>query len=379
MQGKAGNDRITEEMVLKELSTVQEPELHGDLVSLGMIKDVAIDGGKVDLTLVLTTMACPKKGQMTDECKEAVMRVPGVEEVTIQLAANTPRHAPGPGGVVQQNLLPTVRNAIAVASGKGGVGKSTVATNIAVCLAADGSRVGLLDADIYGPSVPTMLGVSEQPEILDEERIMPIRKFGVDTMSIGYVIEEGQSVIWRGPMVGKMLQQFMTSVEWGELDYLIIDLPPGTGDAQLTLTQSTQLAGGLVVSTPQAVALADVRRGAAMFEKVEVPVLGVVENMSTYICPNCGHEEHIFDHGGARAEAETLGVPFLGHIPIDLSIRQGGDSGVPVTVGDPDSAVSETFRNLARDLAATVSTQNLARQAAETERASGPRELPMVR
>ena len=379
MQGKAGNDRITEEMVLKELSTVQEPELHGDLVSLGMIKDVAIDGGKVDLTLVLTTMACPKKGQMTDECKEAVMRVPGVEEVTIQLAANTPRHAPGPGGVVQQNLLPTVRNAIAVASGKGGVGKSTVATNIAVCLAADGSRVGLLDADIYGPSVPTMLGVSEQPEILDEERIMPIRMFGVDWMSMGYVIEEGQSVIWRGRMVGMMLQQFMTSVEWGELDYLIIDLPPGTGDAQLTLTQSTQLAGGLVVSTPQAVALADVRRGAAMFEKVEVPVLGVVENMSTYICPNCGHEEHIFDHGGARAEAETLGVPFLGHIPIDLSIRQGGDSGVPVTVGDPDSAVSETFRNLARDLAATVSTQNLARQAAETERASGPRELPMVR
>jgi ATP-binding protein involved in chromosome partitioning len=274
-----------------------------------------------------------------------------------------------------------VRNPIAVASGKGGVGKSTVATNLAVCLAETGASVGLLDADIYGPSIPTMLGVTEQPEVLDDERILPIDKYGVRTMSIGYVIEEGQSVIWRGPMVAKMLQQFLSAVEWGELDYLIIDLPPGTGDAQLTLTQSVPLAGGLVVSTPQAVALADVRRGAAMFEKVEVPVLGVVENMSTYICPNCGHEEHIFDHGGAKAEADALGVPYLGEIPIDLSIREGGDSGVPVAVGHPDSPVSAAFRALAGDLAAQVSVQNLARsaeQAAKEKKKTG-RELPMVR
>jgi ATP-binding protein involved in chromosome partitioning len=244
----------------------------------------------------------------------------------------------------------------------------------------EGARVGLLDADIYGPSIPVMMGVNTQPEITDDELIIPIRKFDLELMSIGFVIPEEQSVIWRGPMVAKMLQQFLNGVKWGELDYLIIDLPPGTGDTQLTLTQSVPLAGGLIVSTPQAVALADVRRGISMFKKVDVPILGVVENMSTFVCPNCHHEEHIFATGGARAEAEKLGVPFLGEIPIDLAIREGGDSGVPVVIGRPDSPVALAFRKLARDTAAAVSVSNLsARKAERNEPISGGKELPMFK
>jgi len=313
------------------------------------------------------------------------MRIPGVREVTIDLTADTPRNARPASGkkvgdIVLQDMLPTVKNAIAVASGKGGVGKSTVSVNIAAALAMEGARVGLLDADIYGPSIPIMMGVTEQPEITDSEEIIPIRKYGIELMSIGFVIPEEQSVIWRGPMVAKMLQQFLSGVKWGELDYLIVDLPPGTGDAQLTLTQSVPLAGGLIVSTPQAVALADVRRGITMFKKVDVPILGVVENMSTFVCPKCGHEEHIFAYGGARSEAEKLGVPFLGEIPIDLSIREGGDSGVPVVVAHPDSPVGLAFRKLARDAAAAVSVSNLtARKAERHEPARTGKELPMMK
>ncbi|HNZ38397.1 MAG TPA: iron-sulfur cluster carrier protein ApbC [Candidatus Latescibacteria bacterium] len=376
---------VTKEMVVEALSKVNDPELHRDLVSLGMIRDVAVTDGAVKFTLALTTMACPLKSRMQEDCKTAVMRIPGVREVTIDVTADTPRNARPASGkkvgdIVLQDMLPTVKNAIAVASGKGGVGKSTVSVNIAAALAMEGARVGLLDADIYGPSIPIMMGVTEQPEITDSEEIIPIRKYGIELMSIGFVIPEEQSVIWRGPMVAKMLQQFLSGVKWGELDYLIVDLPPGTGDAQLTLTQSVPLAGGLIVSTPQAVALADVRRGITMFKKVDVPILGVVENMSTFVCPKCGHEEHIFAYGGARSEAEKLGVPFLGEIPIDLSIREGGDSGVPVVVAHPDSPVGLAFRKLARDAAAAVSVSNLtARKAERHEPARTGKELPMMK
>ncbi len=376
---------VTKEMVVQALSKVNDPELHRDLISLGMIRNIAVSDGAVKFTLALTTMACPLKGKMQEDCKTAVMRIPGVREVTIDLTADTPRNARPSSGkkvgdIVLQDMLPTVKNAIAVASGKGGVGKSTVSVNIAAALAMEGSRVGLLDADIYGPSIPIMMGVTEQPEITDSEEIIPITKFGIELMSIGFVIPEEQSVIWRGPMVAKMLQQFLSGVKWGELDYLIVDLPPGTGDAQLTLTQSVPLAGGLIVSTPQAVALADVRRGITMFKKVDVPILGVVENMSTFVCPRCGHEEHIFAYGGARSEAEKLGVPFLGEIPIDLSIREGGDSGVPVVVAHPDSPVGLAFRKLARDAAAAVSVSNLtARKAERREPAKTGKELPMMK
>lgn len=375
---------VTQQMVLDALGTVQEPELHRDLVSLGMIRDVTTCNGAVKFTLVLTTMACPLKGRIQDEAKAAVMSIPGVEQVNIELTSDTPRHVSRPQGtmvgqVVLQDLLPTVRNAVAVASGKGGVGKSTVATNIAVALAQDGAAVGLLDADVYGPSIPTMMGVRQQPEVTKDEKIVPIVKFGLQLMSIGFIIAEHQATIWRGPMVAKMLQQFLSGVLWGDLDYLIIDLPPGTGDTQLTLTQSVPLAGGLIVSTPQAVALADVRRGVAMFQKVDVPILGVVENMSVFVCPNCGHKEHIFAYGGARNEAEKLGVPFLGEIPIDLSIREGGDNGVPVTVGHPNSPVAEAFRTLAREMAAKISVHNLATRRDERSQPLQPGTgLPMV-
>ena len=383
----SADTNITEQQILDALGTVQEPELHKDLVTLNMVRDITICGGAVKFTIVLTTMACPLKSKITGDCEAAVRKVPGVEQVSIDLTSDTPSHAAPQRGqqsgqVVLQDLLPTVRNVVAVASGKGGVGKSTVATNVAAALARDGASVGLLDADIYGPSVPTMLGIEEQPRVTSDERIIPIEKHGMQIMSIGFIIEEGQSVIWRGPMAAKMLQQFLSGVVWGDLDYLVIDMPPGTGDIQLTLTQSVPLAGGLIVSTPQAVALADVRRGVAMFEKVDVPILGVVENMSTFICPNCGHEEHIFDYGGARSEAESQGVPFLGEIPIDPAIRESGDAGVPVVVGDPDGPVAQAFHTIAREMAAKISVQNIQKrrdERADSAPAAGGKELPLIK
>lgn len=392
MTGKQGANgetgTVTEQQVLDALSTVQDPELHRDLVSLNMIKDIVISGGAVKFTIVLTTMACPLKSKITGDAEAAVRQIDGVESVKIELTANTPsqmgrapQRGKKVGEITLQDLLPTVRNAVAVASGKGGVGKSTVAVNIAVALAREGASVGLLDADIYGPSIPTMLGIREQPHVTEDERIIPIEKYGIQVMSIGFILEDRQSVIWRGPMAAKMLTQFLEGVQWNDLDYLIIDLPPGTGDIQLTLTQNVPLAGGLIVSTPQAVALADVRRGVAMFEKVDVPILGVIENMSTFVCPKCGHEEHIFDYGGARAEAELHEVPFLGEIPIDLSIREGGDSGTPVVLGEPDSPVALAFQQIAKDMAAAISVQNLERRRKERNEpinVQGGKELPMA-
>jgi ATP-binding protein involved in chromosome partitioning len=380
----ATNDaKVTPEAVLQALGTVQEPELHDDLVSLNMIRNVEIEGGDVSFTLVLTTMACPMKAKMQDDAKAALMTIPGVTGVTVNLIAETPAHArPATGkqvgDIVLQDLLPTVKNAVAIASGKGGVGKSTVAVNIAVALAKEGSKVGLLDADIYGPSIPTMFDLNESPDVTQDEKIIPLRKYGVEIMSIGFMIPPDKGVIWRGPLVAKMIQQFLDGVEWGELDYLIIDLPPGTGDTQLTLTQNVPLAGGLIVSTPQAVALADVVRAVSMFQKVGVPILGVMENMSTFICPKCGHEEQIFDHGGAETEADNLGVTFLGSIPIDVTIRKGGDSGVPVVESHPDSAIAKAFTDLARAMAAKISVQNLGACKDERHEELGGKGLPMA-
>ncbi len=373
------NNELTKQQVLDALRTVDDPELHRDLVSLGMIRDVQIDGSKVSFTLVLTTMACPMKAKIQEDARQAVTKLSGVENVTINLTAETPkRPAPAQGSqVVLQDLIPSVKNAIAVASGKGGVGKSTVATNLALALAREGSSVGLLDADVYGPSIPTMMGISESPSVTQDEKIIPITKHGIELMSIGFMIPEKQSVVWRGPMVAKLLQQFLDGVEWGDLDYLIIDLPPGTGDAQLTITQSVPLAGGVIVSTPQAVALADVRRAVTMFEKVDVPVLGVIENMSVYVCPKCGHESHIFAHGGAKSEAENQGVPFLGEIPIDLAIREAGDAGEPVLARDPDSAVAKAFGTIARDVAGRISVRNVEARRQARAGAGGSQGLPM--
>ena len=374
------NEQVTVDAVMAALRTVDDPGLHKDLVTLNMIRDVKIESGTVSFTLVLTTMACPMKSKMQDEARTAVLGIAGVNEVNINLTAETAKSSRASvgqktGQITLQDLLPTVKNAIAVASGKGGVGKSTVSTNTAIALAKEGARVGLMDADVYGPSVPTMMGINQAPDVTPDEKIIPIRQYGIDMISIGFLIPEDQSVIWRGPMVAKLIQQFLEGVEWGELDYLIIDLPPGTGDTQLTLTQNVPLAGGLIVSTPQAVALADVRRAAAMFEKVDVPILGVVENMSTFICPKCGHEEHIFAHGGAAEEAKRLNVPYLGDIPIDVSIRKGGDAGVPVVESAPDSPVGQAFIRLARDMAGRISLANLSERRDER---SDSRELPTL-
>ena len=379
MAGSGGS--VAPEAVLEALGKVQDPELHRDLVSLGMIRDVVVDSGKVSFTLALTTMACPLKGKIQDDAKAAVTAIPGVSDVEIKLTADTPRFKSAKtgkrvGDIVLQDLLPTVRNVIAVASGKGGVGKSTVSTNVALSLAKDGARVGLMDADVYGPSIPTMMGINEQPDVTGDDKIIPVQQYGIEMMSIGFLIPEEQSVIWRGPMVAKLIQQFLDDVKWGELDYLIIDLPPGTGDTQLTLTQNVPLAGGLIVSTPQAVALADVRRAVAMFQKVDVPILGVVENMSTYICPKLrprGAHLRPRRSGGGSGE---VGRALPGRDPHRRHDPQGRATQACPSSRRSPTRRCESFRKLARDVAAKVSVSNLAERRAE--RGGDAKDLPMV-
>ena len=340
--------RITEQVILEALSKVQEPELHRDLVSLNMIRDVSIMGSKVDFTIMLTTPACPLKTQIEREAREAVLALPNVEEVVVKLDANVPGDG-RPRGLLE---LP-IRNAIAVASGKGGVGKSTVAVNIAVVLAQSGANVGLLDADIYGPNVPTMMGVNSLPSPVDN-KLVPAEAYGVKLMSIGFMVKPDQPLIWRGPMLHSAIRQFLTDVIWGELDYLIVDLPPGTGDAALSLTQSLPLSGGLIVTLPQQVSLDDARRGLEMFRQLDVPVFGVVENMS-FLELSDGSRMDIFGSGGGERLAAQAGVPFIGAIPMDPAVREGGDSGTPVTVSNPDSPVSQVLSQIAMDVAAKVS------------------------
>jgi ATP-binding protein involved in chromosome partitioning len=344
-------DSIRPEQVLRALRQVQDPDLHKDIVELGFVKDVRLDGGNVAFTIELTTPACPVREQMQAQARQVVAALPGVQSVEVRMAAQV-RAMAGAGA----SPIPGVRSVVAVASGKGGVGKSTVAVNLALALQRDGARTGLLDADIYGPSIPIMMGTqSQQPSLLGNQ-ILPVEAHGLKLMSIGFLAGPEAPVVWRGPMVHKMVTQFLGGVVWGELDYLVVDLPPGTGDAQLTLTQTAPLSGAVIVTTPQDVALEDVHRAVRMFEQVKVPILGVVENMSYYSCPSCGHRDEIFAHGGGRRAAAKYEVPFLGEVPIVPAIRAAGDGGVPIVASAPDSAPAQAFRAVARAAAARLAT-----------------------
>ena len=345
---------ITKDQIVEQLRTVQDPELYRDLVTLNMVKKVAYCDGHAEIQIELTTPACPMKDTIRKDVVAAVRKLGDeIKQVTVDFTANVRKPEKTQQEQARENNpLPGVRHVLAVGAGKGGVGKSTVASNLACALAAEGRRVGLLDADVYGPSQPRMLGVSGRPASPDGKTILPLRNHGVTMMSIGLMVNEGQAVVWRGPMLMGALQQMLMQVQWGALDVLLVDLPPGTGDVQLTLSQKAAVDGAIVVSTPQDVALLDARKGIDMFQQLKVPVLGLIENMSTHICSNCGHEEHIFGHGGVRAEAEKLGVPLLAEIPLHLDIRLASDGGAPIVVTRPESAQAQAFRQLARDLVA---------------------------
>jgi ATP-binding protein involved in chromosome partitioning len=336
------------------LRKVLDPELRRDLVSLGMVKDLAVDGETVRLKVELTTPACPLKDTIGRDVK-AALEGAGFKRVEISWGAQV-RSAPG---VAQSSLTPGVKNIILVGAGKGGVGKSTVAINLAVALARLGAKVGILDADIYGPSLPMLTGITQRPTSRDGQKLDPLVAHGVEVMSIGFLVDPDQALVWRGPMVTGALIQLLRDVHWGELDYLVLDLPPGTGDVPLTLAQNVKAAGVVLVSTPQDLALADVIRAKLMFDKVSIPVLGIVENMSSFVCPHCRAETPIFAHGGVREAAEKMGIRFLGEVPIDLAIREGGDRGLPVVAGAPDSPQSQAFLAVARNVAGAVSTQVL--------------------
>src|SRR5258705_3262359 len=319
--------------VLEALKVVRDPDLNRDIVSLGFIKELTIDGGRVAFTIELTTPACPVKDQLRDQARAAVMQVTGVSAVDVQMSARV-REAVGSDGARQ--MVPGVKNVIAVGAGKGGVGKTTVAVNLAIALAKCGGRVGIIDADIYGPNVPIMLGMKAQLTT-DGQRIVPAEKYGLQVISMGFLTQDDAPIIWRGPMLHGALQQFFREVKWIDLDYLIVDMPPGTGDVALSLSQTVPVAGAIVVTTPQQVSLADSRRAVAMYRKLNIPPLGVIENMSYFACPSCHEEADIFGHGGGEQMATDLGVPFLGRVPIYQPIREGSDSGVPLVISEPES------------------------------------------
>ena len=343
--------------VLEALRVVKDPDLHRDIVALNFVRDVKINGQDVSFTIELTTPACPVREELKAASVRAIKEsIPGVGNVDVTMTSRVTPHQ----NKQKEAVLPGVKNTIAVASGKGGVGKSTVAVNIAVALAQEGARVGIVDADVYGPSLPLMMGIKGRPQIKNQ-RLQPIENWGVKVMSIGFLVDPMQAVIWRGPMASGAVKQFMSDVDWGELDYLIFDLPPGTGDIQLTLVQTIPLTGAVVVTTPQDISLADARKGFTMFEKVNVPVLGIVENMSFYICSHCGHRENIFDNGGGRKAAEELGVPFLGEIPLHTSIRVSGDTGKPIVLDDAHPDQKEAISRIARNMAAQISIHNASR------------------
>ena len=351
---------VTQDAVLGALRTILEPDLKRDLVSLDLVRNLTIQDGRVGFEIVLTTPAHPMRAGIRQDCEQVVLALPGVEHVDVRMTAEV-THGPSPS---DRPGIPGVKNIIAVASGKGGVVKSTVAANLAVALAQSGAAVGLMDSDIYGPNVPIMMGIKARPDVV-EDRLIPLESHGLKLMSIGFITGDNVPVIWRGPMVTKMIQQFIQNVAWGDLDYLVLDLPPGTGDVQITIRQSVYVTGAVIVTTPQALALEDVRRGILMFRQVEVPILGVVENMSSFICPKCGTRTDIFGcHGGLRM-SEEMGVPFLGEIPLDPMIRQSGDEGVPIVIGHPDSPQAESFRNIAGKVASRISILNAERLATE--------------
>jgi ATP-binding protein involved in chromosome partitioning len=343
--------------VLDALKVVRDPDLNRDIVTLGFIKDLKVDGGSVAFTIELTTPACPVKEQMRDQSRAAVMQVPGVSSVDVTMSARV-REAVGGDGPRQP--LPGVKNIIAVGAGKGGVGKTTLAVNLAIALAKCGGKVGIIDGDIYGPNVPIMLGMKGQL-ITDGQKIVPAEKYGLQVISMAFLTGDDAPIIWRGPMLHGALQQFFREVRWADLDYLIIDMPPGTGDIALSLSQTVPVAGAIVVTTPQQVSLADSRRAVAMYKKLNIPTLGIVENMAYFACPSCQHESDIFGHGGGEAMAAELGVPFLGRVPIYQPIREGGDTGVPLMVSEPDSPASRAFMAAAERAAAQVSIASYSR------------------
>ncbi len=338
----------TKEAVIAALSGVMEPELHKDLITLKMVEDIEVKGSEVSFKIILTTPACPLVDKINSDATKAVMTLEGVSTVSIVMDSRV-----ASDGQAREMLKLPIKNAIAIASGKGGVGKSTVAVNVAVTLAAKGARVGLLDADIYGPNIPTMMGVDGLPAPVNG-RLIPAESYGVKMMSIGFMVAPGQPLIWRGPMLHTAIRQFLADVEWGELDYLIIDLPPGTGDAQLSLMQNLPLSGGAIVTLPQLVSLEDAGRGLQMFKELKVPVLGVIENMSYLAMPD-GSKMDLFGTGGGQALAEKMDVPFLGCIPIDPEVRIGGDSGKPVSLTKPESEVAKALVSVTEKIAAQVS------------------------
>ncbi len=335
---------------------MKDPALGTDLVSAGMVKTVVVDErGRAAITIELTTPACPSKAEIEAAVRAAVGAVAGVSGVDVTLGAKLwgrPNHPSNP-------RLPGVKNIIAVAAGKGGVGKSTVSTNLAASLMRLGAKVGILDADVYGPSIPLMMGEPQKPAGVETtNKIIPAQHHGLSVISVGFFVERGGAVIWRGPMVHKLLQQFIEDVEWGELDYLVVDLPPGTGDAQLSLSQLLPITGAVMVTTPQEVSIIDVEKALAMWQRVEVPVLGLVENMSGYVCPSCGHHDEIFLKGGGRGLAERSNIPFLGEIPLQPAVSRGGDAGTPVVLADPGGRIAEIFLDLASKVACQLSVRN---------------------
>jgi len=340
---------LTKDAVLEALRSVEDPHIGKDIVTLGFVKEVEAAGEAVRATVEFATPRFPSRDKVREEC-EAKLRAAGARETTLDFRVAVRGHRPPD----REDLLKDVRNVVAVASGKGGVGKSTVAANLALSLVRTGASVGLLDADVYGPSMSIMLGIEGRPEVTSANTMRPLDAHGLRVMSISFLTTKDTPVIWRGPMVHGLIYQFLTQVEWGSLDYLVIDLPPGTGDAQLTLTQTAPLAGAVIVTTPQDVSLIDARRGLKMFEQVNVPVLGIVENMSSFVCPHCGGRTDIFRHGGGKRTSRELEVPFLGEVPIDPEVVVSGDSGVPIVAGHPDSPAAVAYAEIAERVAASL-------------------------
>jgi len=342
---------LTQQAVEEKLKTYIDPYLETDLVSSKCIKDIKVDGSKVSIDVMLGFAAKGYEPELTKKIQETVGSLDGAEDVAVNITTKIDSHSAQKG----VKSIPGVKNIIAVASGKGGVGKSTTAVNLALALSAEGATVGILDADIYGPSQPRMLGVNKQPESKDGKSLEPLNSYNLQAMSIGFLVDEETPMIWRGPMVTQALEQLLNDTQWKDVDYLIIDLPPGTGDTQLTLAQKVPVTGAVIVTTPQDIALLDARKGLKMFEKVEVPVLGIIENMSIHICSECGHEEHIFGKGGGQSMADQYDVAMLGALPLDISIRESTDGGKPSVVAEPDSRIAEIYREIARRVGAKLS------------------------
>ena len=355
---------VTQETVLAALSLVQDPDLHKDLVTLKMIKDIKICEGNVAFTVELTTPACPMKAKIEADCREALNRVPGITHVKIEMSARVQARRPKGG-----NIIPGVKHVVAIASGKGGVGKSTMTVNLAIALAQTGAKVGVMDADVYGPTVPILMGLEDEkleqtavrlPDGNMVQRIAPLERFGVQCVSIGFLIPPGEPVVWRGPMLGKVVNQFLGEVAWDDLDYLLVDLPPGTGDVTMSLSEAIPLSGAVIVMTPQDVAASIAVKSLRAFQKLNVPILGIIENMSYFIAPDTGKAYHIFGHGGGQEAAEELKIPFLGAIPLDIPLRKASDEGEPLLISDPESEPAVLIREVAGKVAQQISIQSRA-------------------